>query len=414
MEARVVREIGCVESSKGVRMLRGTPLHPRTAPLCEAQNWRRWSGYVVAGSYELTHDREYAAIRNSAALLDLSPLFKYHISGPDAARLLDRVVTRNVTKCQVGQVMYTPWCDERGKVIDDGTIARWDDRLFRLTSADPNLRWLHQNAIGLNVTIEDVSDAIATLALQGPLSRTVLQGATGADLAALKYFRLTTAKIGHIPVTITRTGYTGDLGYEIWIDAAHAIEVWDALLEAGRNYQLTPAGMLALDLARIEAGLLLIEVDYTSAPHALIEARTSTPFELSLDWTVNLDKAQFNGRKALSAEKQRGPAWKFVGIEVEWESLERLYAEHHLPPQLPTAAWRASIPLHSEGRWIGYASSGCWSPLLKKYIALAHVPARFAPPGTGLTIEVTVEHQRRQAAAQVAKLPFFEPKRKRE
>ncbi len=284
-------------------MLRGTPLHPRTARLCEAQNWRRWSGYVVASSYELTHDREYAAIRNSAALLDLSPLFKYQIAGPDAARLLDRIVTRDVATCKVGQVMYTPWCDERGKVIDDGTIARLDDRLFRLTSADPSLRWLHQNAIGLNVTIEDISDAIATLALQGPLSRAVLQEAAGADFAALKYFRLTTARIGNIPLTVTRTGYTGDLGYEIWIEAARAVEVWDALLETGRNYQLTPAGMLALDLARIEAGLLLIDVDYTSAHHALIESRTSTPFELSLDWTVNLDKEQFNGKTGAAGRK---------------------------------------------------------------------------------------------------------------
>src|SRR5512143_2476792 len=210
-------------------MLRGTPLHSRTALLCEAQNWRRWSGYVVASSYELTHDREYAALRSSAALLDLSPLFKYHVGGPDAARLLDRIVTRQVAACKVGQVMYTPWCDERGKVIDDGTITRLDDRLFRLTSADPNLRWLHENARGLTVTIEDMSDAIATLAVQGPLSRAVLQDVIGADLAALKYFRLTTAEIGKIPVTITRTGYTGDLGYEIWIEAAHAPAVWDAL-----------------------------------------------------------------------------------------------------------------------------------------------------------------------------------------
>jgi aminomethyltransferase len=363
-------------------MLRGTPLHSRTSALCEAQNWRRWSGYVVAGSYELSHEREYAAIRNSAALLDLSPLFKYHIAGPDAARLLNRIVTRDVAKCQVKGKSCIRLVRERGKVIDDGTIARLDDRLFRLTSADPNLRWLHHNAIGLNVTIEDMSDAIVTLALQGPLARAILQNVTGADLTALKYFRLTVARIGNIPVTITRTGYTGDLGYEIWIKAAQAVEVWDALMETGRSYQLTPAGMLALDLARIEAGLLLIEVDYTSAHHALIESRTSTPFELGLDWAVNLDKVQFNGKKALSAEKRHGPVWKFVGIEVEWEALEKLYAEHHLPPQLPTTAWRTSTPLYSTERWIGYASSGCWSPLLKKYIALAHVPRVTHGPDT--------------------------------
>src|SRR5512135_3117073 len=188
-------------------MLRGTPFHPRTAALMEGQAWRRWAGYVVASSYELNHEREYHSVRSAAALFDVSPLYKYLIHSQDAARLLDRIVTRDVAKCKVGQVMYTPWCDERGKVIDDGTIARLDDRLFRLTSADPSFRWLHENATGLNVTIEDMSDAIATLALQGPLARAVLQEVIGADLAALKYFWWTTAQIGNIPLTITRTGY---------------------------------------------------------------------------------------------------------------------------------------------------------------------------------------------------------------
>lgn len=394
-------------------MLRGTPFHPRTSVLCEAQNWRRWSGYIVASSYELTHEREYWSIRNSAALFDVSPLFKYRISGPDAARLLDRVLTRDVTKCKVGQVLYTPWCDADGKVIDDGTVARLDDRVFRMTSADPNLRWLHQNAFKLNVDIEDVSDPIATLSLQGPLSREILKQATGEQLDGLRYFRLTTARVGNIPVTISRTGYTGDLGYELWVDAQHALAVWDALLEAGKPYQVTPAGMLALDLARIEAGLLLIEVDYVSAHRAVIDSRKSTPYELGLGWTVSLDKAPFVGQQALRVEKQRGPAWQFVGVEVDWVSLENLYAEHRLPPQLPAVAWRTSVPLYGGGRQVGYASSGCWSPLLKKYIALAHLETAYAQPGTPLMMEVTVEHQHRQASARVAKLPFFEPERKR-
>lgn len=394
-------------------MLRGTPFHPRTSVLCEAQNWRRWSGYIVASSYELTHEREYWSIRNSAALFDVSPLFKYRISGPDAARLLDRVLTRDVTTCKVGQVLYTPWCDADGKVIDDGTVARLDDRVFRMTSADPNLRWLHQNAFKLNVDIEDVSDSIATLSLQGPLSREILKQATGEQLDGLRYFRLTTARVGNIPVTISRTGYTGDLGYELWVDAQHALAVWDALLEAGKPYQVTPAGMLALDLARIEAGLLLIEVDYVSAHRAVIDSRKSTPYELGLGWTVSLDKAPFVGQQALRVEKQRGPAWQFVGVEVDWVSLENLYAEHRLPPQLPAVAWRTSVPLYGGGRQVGYASSGCWSPLLKKYIALAHLESAYAQPGTPLMMEVTVEHKRKQAAARVAKPPFFEPERKR-
>jgi aminomethyltransferase len=368
---------------------------------------------VVASAYELSHEREYHAIRSSAALFDVSPLYKYLVRGRDAARLLDRVVTRDVAACKVGQVLYTPWCDARGKVIDDGTISRLDETTFRMTAADPNIRWLHLNASGLDVAIEDVSERTAALSVQGPNARAILELTCGQPLTALKYFRLTTGKIRGVPVTISRTGYTGDLGYEVWIDAAHALAAWDALVEVGTGYGITPAGMLALDLARNEAGLLLIEVDYISAHHALIDAQTSTPFELSLGWTVALDKERFNGQAALKAEHARGPAWRFVGIEVDWDSLERLYADVGLPPKLPTTAWRASVPLYVGGLQVGYATSGCWSPLLKRYIALAHVEAVYGEPGTVVEIEVTVEHRRRRATATVRPLPFFNPERKR-
>jgi len=394
-------------------MLRPTPFHSRTSTLCEAQNWRRWAGYLTAGSYELTHEREYWAIRNSGALFDVSPLYKYLITGPDALRLLNRIVTRDVSKCAVGQVMYTPWCDEAGKVIDDGTISRLDERTFRLTSADPNLRWLHQNAFRLNVHTADVSDTTAALSLQGPNSRAILKRLCDADLDKLKYFRVTSTKIRDIPVQISRTGYTGDLGYEIWVDAKHAEALWDVLMEAGHDYGITPAGILALDVARVEAGLLLIEVDYQSARHALIEAQKSSPFELGLGWTVSFDKGNFVGRKALLAERARGPAWQFVGLEVEWKGLERLYTEVGLPPQLPAITVRASLPVSSVGQQVGYATSSCWSPLLKKYIALAHLETAHARPGNLVMMEVTVEHKRRYAPARVVALPFFNPERKR-
>mgnify|MGYP000321370404 CR=1 FL=1 len=394
-------------------MLRGTPFHTRTAPLCQAQNWRRWAGSLVAGSYELSHEREYWAVRDSAALFDISPLYKYLITGRDAARLLDRVVTRRVSQCAVGQVLYTPWCDEAGKVIDDGTVARLDETTYRLTSADPNLRWLHLNARGLSVEIVDVSERTAALALQGPLARRILQQVSPADFDRLKYFRLAHTTVRDVPVTISRTGYTGDLGYELWTDAAHAERLWDALMDAGRGYGMTPAGILALDVARVEAGLLLIEVDYQSARHALTEAETSTPYELGLGWTVALDKGNFVGRKALQAEQARGPAWQFVGLEVEWKSLERLYAEAGLPPQLPAATLRASVPVASLGRQIGYATSLAWSPLLKKYMALAHLEAAHARPDNLVMLEVTVQHRRRYAPARVVTLPFFNPERKR-
>jgi aminomethyltransferase len=394
-------------------MLRTTPFHARTAPLNESQAWRRWAGYVVASQYELLHDREYHSIRNSAALFDISPLYKYIVRGKDAARLLDRVVTRDIGGSKVGQVMYTPWCDAEGKVIDDGTISRLGETVFRMTSADPNLRWLAMNSVGLDVTVDDVSDRIAALSLQGPTSRAILERATESDLSKLKFFRLTSTSVRGIPVTISRTGYTGDLGYEIWTDAEHALPLWDALIETGTDFGITPAGMYALDLARIEAGLLLIEVDYVSSHHALIDAQKSSPLELGLAWTVKLDKPSFVGKKALREEAERGPAWQFVGVEVEWESLESLYAGLGLPTRLPMTAWRTSVPVYAGSRQVGYATSGCWSQLLKKYIALAHVEANHGKVGTPLSMEITVEHRRKQAEVRVAKTPFFNPERKR-
>ena len=392
--------------------LKTTPLHARTAALCQSQSWRRWAGYLSAVSYELTHEHEYHAIRSSAALLDISPLYKYRVHGRGAARLLDRMVTRNVAKTQVGQVLYTPWCNAEGKVLDDGTIARLDEQTFRLTSADPGLRWLEENARGLEVSIEDVSERVAALALQGPASRAILQQIGDTDISSLKYFRATPARLRGIEVNISRTGYTGDLGFEVWVAAERAVELWDALIEAGTPFGITPAGLAALDLARIEAGLMLMDVDYVPARKALIAAQTSSPFELDLAWTVDLKKEYFVGREALEREAARRPEWRFVGIEVEWTGLEQLYAEAGLPPVLP-AAWRASIPLYAGERQVGYASSGGWSPILKKYIALAHAQASWAAPDTPLEMEVTVEHQRRRAAARVVKKPFFDPERKR-
>jgi aminomethyltransferase len=391
-------------------MLKKTPFHERTAPLCVSHAWRRWAGHLVASSYELGHEREYHVIRTAAALFDVSPLYKYLVRGRDAARVLDLVVTRNVQKAAVGQVLYTPWCDHAGKVIDDGTVARLDETTFRMTSAEPNLRWLQDNAAGLAVEISDVSDSIAALSLQGPAAWSILES-LGAP--SLKYFRIAPATLAGIAVTVSRTGYTGDLGYEIWTEAANALPLWDALMAAGRPYGVMPTGLLALDMARLEAGLMLIDVDYVPARKALIASQFSSPYELDLAWTVNLEKERFIGREALAREKATGPAWQFVGIELDWNSLERLYAAVGLATRLPNAAWRMSVPLYADGEQVGYATSGGWSPLLKKYIALAHVPSRWAAPGTALDMEITVEHRRKRAAARVVKKPFFDPPRKR-
>jgi aminomethyltransferase len=393
--------------------LNATPFHARTAPLILGHTWRRWSGYAVASAYDWTLEREYAAVRNAAALFDVSPLHKYLVTGRDAARLLDRMVTRNVLSTQVGQVQYTTWCDAHGKVIDDGTVSRLGENVFRLTSAEPSFRWLHRNAFALDVGIEDVSESLGALALQGPLSRDMLNEAAAHPVDALRYFRVMDNRIAGVVFQVSRTGYTGDLGYELWIPSDRALEVWDALTAAGKDYGLAPAGIWALDVARIEAGLIMLDVDYHSSHRAMIEPQKSSPFELSLDWTVSFDKGPYNGRKALAAEKARGPLWRFVGIEIEWDSFESLYVAHGLSPSLPSIPWRASIPLYRDGKQVGYASSGCWSPLLKKYLALAHVQAPHFAPETPLQIEVTVEHQRRLANAHVRKLPFFDPPRKK-
>jgi len=212
---------------------------------------------------------------------------------------------------------------------------------------------------------------------------------------------------------VSRTGYTGDLGFEIWVTADQALALWDALIDAGTPYGLQPAGMLALDVARLEAGLMLIDVDYVPARKALIESQSSSPYELDLGWAVNLDKAQFVGKQALAAEKQRGPQWQFVGVEIGWEGLERLYTEAGLATRLPQQAWRMSVPIYSGAEQKGYATSGGWSPILKRYIALAHLQAPWAKPGTPLDMEITVEHRRRRASARVVKKPFFDPERKR-
>jgi glycine cleavage system T protein (aminomethyltransferase) len=395
-------------------MLKYTPFHRRTSVLMEGQAWRRWAGHLVASSYDLTHDREYAAIRNAAALIDVTPLYKYAVSGRDAARLLDRVIVRDMAKLKVGQVYYTPWCDAHGKVIDDGTVARLDETTFRMTAADPSLRWLTMNAAGMDVAVEDVTDSTCALAVQGPRAREVLAAAAEkGDAASLKFFRIAPVTIGGVPVTVSRTGYTGDLGYEVWIPSDRAVSVWDAIVRAGAPFGLVPAGIWALDIARIEAGLLMADIDYVSSHKALIEPQKSSPFELGLGWSVSLEKGPFVGKKALVKEKGEGSPWQFVGIDVDWDSLEAAYAEVDLPPRLPTIAWRVSVPLYAGSRQVGYASSGCWSPILKRYIALAHLETPWSKPGTEVDMEITVEHRRKKALARVAETPFFNPERKR-
>ncbi|MDQ3408231.1 MAG: aminomethyltransferase family protein [Chloroflexota bacterium] len=399
----------------------GTPFDTRAQPLNVKRQWREWAGFFAASTYAASHDIEYNAVRNAAALIDVSPLFKYRVSGPDALALVDRVITRDATRVQPGRVIYTQWCDEHGKVIDDGTVARLDDDSFRWTAAEPQLRWLRMNARGLDVDIEDDSERVAALALQGPLSRSILAAATGADWSDLGYYRRRAGEVfdrrvvGRLAIDVSRTGYTGDLGYELWVDAAEALTLWDVLMTVGADYGIRPAGMLALDVARLEAGLILLEVDYTSSRHALIPEQSYSPYEIGLGRLVDLDKkARFVGRRALEREIDGGgPARRLVGLDLDWDDLERLYSRQGLSPVLSPLAWREQVPIYAGGRQVGRATSGTWSPVLKKNIAIASVEAAHEPAGSRLQLEWTVEGHRGRIGATVVPMPFFDPPRKR-
>src|SRR3954462_14452900 len=390
----------------------GSAVHARTFALAESLNYREWSGFYAVSAYEAHHEHEYNAIRNASALIDVSPLYKYLVRGRDALKLVDRVITRDARKLAIGQVYYTPWCDEHGKVIDDGTVTRLSEDTFRWTAADPSLRWLTQNAIGLQAAISDVSESLAALALQGPTSGALPDAVADADIRGLRYFRMTRGAIGGVPVEISRTGYTGDLGYEIWMPWDRAVEVWDALISGGRPFDIHAAGMLALDVARVEAGLLLIDVDFFGSKKALIESQKYSPFEMGLGRLVQLDAGPFVGRAALIVEQRRGPSQQVVGLEINWPAVEALYDKLGLAPQIAATASRTAVPVYRGGRQVGRATTTTWSPVLKKLIALATVSAPHIADGTALEFEVTVEAVRHRVPATVVKTPFFNPARK--
>ncbi len=390
----------------------GTAVHERTFALCNSLNYREWSGFYAVSVYETHHEHEYNAIRNAAALIDVTPLYKYMITGRDATRFVNRIIARDINKVSVDQVIYCCWCDEEGKIIDDGTITRLEENRYRWTAADPNLRWFRQNAFGFDVQIEDITEQLAALALQGPTSGKLLKSITEADIEHLKYFRKTSAMIGGVPVDISRTGYTGDLGYEIWIPWQDAVKVWDVLMEAGRRFDIHPAGMLALDVARIEAGLILADVDYVSSKKSLIASQKYTPAEVGLGKLVHYDKANFIGREALLKEKKVGPKRLLVGLEIDWNEVEALFDRMGLAPQTPATASRVHVPVYKGREQVGKATSTTWSPLLKQLIALASVGPEHSHPGAKVHVEMTVEAVRHKVAATVRALPFFNPPRK--
>jgi len=393
----------------------GTAFHERTFPLCHSLNYREWSGYYTVSVYEVHHEHEYNAIRNAAALIDISPLYKYLVTGKDATKLVNRVITRDIRKVAVGQVIYCCWCDEQGKVIDDGTITRLEENKYRWTAADPSLRWFRQNGNNMDVQVEDISEKVAALALQGPTSGKLMKSVADADIANLKYFRVTHGKIAGVPVDISRTGYTGDLGYEIWVphnESNDAVKVWDAVMETGKGFDIHAAGMLALDVARVEAGLLLIEVDYSSSKKALIASQKYSPYELGFGKMVHLNKENFIGKSALEQDQKQGVARQFVGLEIDWPEVEARYETFGLTPAAPSQASRVAVPVYCGEKQVGKATSTTWSPVLKKMIALASVETSHAKLGARLQMEITIEAIRQKVTARIVKMPFFNPARK--
>lgn len=393
----------------------GTAFFERQRALNTKLSWGEWSGYHAAAVFADLVDIEYNAIREAAAVIDVTPLYKYEVGGADAATLLDRVVTRDISQVAIDQVIYTPWCDEEGKVIDDGTVTRLEEDRFRVTAADPSFRWFSQNATALDVVIDDISERTAGLALQGRLSRHVLERATGEDWFGLRYFRRRPTTIEGVEVDVTRTGYTGDLGYELWIPVEGALAVWDRLFDVGADYGIRPAGIQALDICRLEASLILIEAEYTSARHAFSPELKYSPFEIGLGRLVKFDKAaEFTGKRALLSEREAGgPDRRLVGLELDWVAIEAMYARHGLAPQISPLVHRSPVPVYREGAQVGRATSVGWGPTIKKMVGFGSVDKRLTKLGTRLSVEWTVEGERGKVGASVVSMPFLDLDRKR-
>ncbi|MGB1253474.1 MAG: aminomethyltransferase family protein [Candidatus Promineifilaceae bacterium] len=396
-----------------------SPFHDRLAPLNQSEIWEHWAGYLAAPRYQYSDLTEYYSTRNSAAVFDTSPLFKYRFAGKDAEAYLGRVLARDIRKCRMGQAQYTVWCNEAGYVMEDGVIMRISADEYWLTSAEPNLRYFKKQAKGFEVTIEDTSTRYGILAIQGPHSLSVL-GQLSDDVAKLRYFRLTQTQIAGADVTISRTGFTGDLGYEIWIKSEDALTVWDAIWEAGLGYNLTPIGSVALSFARIEAGLLLIDVDFHNARFAWTDAQRETPHELGWGWMfkkLKSDDRDFIGRAAIEKEIATGSSrWKTVGLAVDWQDYDRLHREAGImtPKDGMLVQDTMSIYRRSDIPWqyAGYASSFMWSSLKKQHVAIAKLPLDLCEPGTEVELEISIIRQPQYVLARVVELPFFNPKRK--
>ena len=397
-------------------MVLTTPFHERLAPLNETQLWSHWSGYLSAVKYQMSDKFEYFAVRNSAGLIDTSPLYKYRIGGRDAAKFLGAVLARDIAACRDGQAQYTLWCDERGYVVEDGVVIRFAADEFILTSAEPNLAYF-RNLIGYDqVEITDVSGDYASLAVQGPKSREIL-AALDPQIASLGFFHHGPAKIGNVPVHVSRTGYTGDLGYELWVGADGALEMWDTLQTACSGRGVLPVGQSALLMTRIEAGLVLIGVDFHSSRFAFNDHACSTPIELGFAWMfrdLGTSTRRFIGRGALERElADKSSRWKMVGLVIDWKEWDRHYGDAGLiPPKDETPVVYEMMLYDDEGGRVGYTTSFMYSPMLQRHIAMARVRPDLAAVGSKVNLEITINHRYHTVGAVVARPPLFNPPRK--
>ncbi|HSL27489.1 MAG TPA: aminomethyltransferase family protein [Acidimicrobiia bacterium] len=397
-------------------MIRTTPFHPRVEAANQTGLWSHWAGYLVAEKYQMSEKFEYFAIRSSAGMFDTSPLYKYSISGPESERFLAGVLARDIRKCRPGGAQYTLWCDDRGYVVEDGVVLRLSPDQFLLTTAGPNLSYL-RNLLGYEaVEIEEVTDQVGSLAVQGPRSRQLL-AAIAPEVADIGYFRLTPAKVAGVGVTISRTGFTGDLGYEIWVEAGDAVPIWDAVAEAGQAHGVIPFGQIALLMARIEAGLLLLKADFESSRYAWNDEHRSTPLELGFGWMfrdLETENRPFIGHNAISRELTEGTSrWKVVGLVMDWQDYDQCYTRAGLvPPKDHTPVTTEFMLYDDDHHQVGYATSFMYSPMLQCHIAIARVRPELSKVGTKVNLEVTINHRYELVGANVARLPLFNPSRK--
>ncbi|MGH8313574.1 MAG: aminomethyltransferase family protein [Steroidobacterales bacterium] len=378
-----------------------TPFHPRTSALNIRCEWHRWKDYITADAY-YDEALEYAGIRNSCAVFDITPMTKHRITGPDALAFLDRLVTRNVAKIKPGRVGYTVWCNDNGHVIDDGTIFHLRAGDYRLCSQERQLDWLLRSAYGFDVRIVEETHDVAALALQGPTSCAVLKAIGCLGLEKLSPFGILYYPFQGGELMVSRTGFTGDLGYELWIDPPRALALWDALFDKGEIHGIRPMGTHALDVARIEAGFLQAHVDFLPADQAIKLDRARSPFELDLAWLVDLEKPIFNGRRALLEEKKRGSRFQLVRLDIEGNKPAHssyIYADRN------------------KGAVVGTVTSAQWSPSAKANIALASMHMPWGRPGDELWVDIyyqkELEWSRVMARARVVEGAFFDPPRRR-